>query len=156
MPSIGKHSSRSVAKQTYEATISNSRSNDEDRNAPTITRQNTPITTNQGAINSEMQTFSRNFGINTRFNTLALKSWEKLLNVHLPNDKYNSHFSNLLLRLYPGIKAERKRSTDNEIDSLFTFSPTCLLPGSKATLCLFHQRLKMKFGSFAICEILID
>ena len=41
-------------------------------------------------------------------------------------------------------------------DSLFSLSPTCLLPGSKATLGLFHQRLKMKFGSFAIFKILID
>ena len=58
--------------------------------------------------------------------------------------------------LYLGDKVWGETSTDNKSDSLFSFSFTFLLPSYKATLCLFHQRLKMKFGSFAICEILID
>ena len=62
----------------------------------------------------------------------------------------------MLIVLYLIDKVEGEKSIDNENDSLFPFSPTCLLPGYKATLCLFHQRFEMKFGSFAICEILID
>jgi len=39
IPTIKKHNSRSTAKRTYEGTPSNSRNNNEDRNAPRIYEQ---------------------------------------------------------------------------------------------------------------------
>ena len=48
IPTIKKHNSRSTTKRTYEGTTSNSRNNNEDRNAP--------IAANQRATNSDTQT----------------------------------------------------------------------------------------------------
>ena len=45
IPTIKKHNSRSTTKRTYEGTTSNSRNNNEDRNAP--------IAANQRATNSD-------------------------------------------------------------------------------------------------------
>jgi len=47
IPTIRKHNRRSVRMQTYEGTASQSRNNNEDRNAP--------IAANQGATNSDTQ-----------------------------------------------------------------------------------------------------
>ena len=54
MSTIKKHNYQSATKWTYEGTTSNSRTNNKDWNAPTTAHQNIQITTNQGAINSNL------------------------------------------------------------------------------------------------------
>ena len=73
MATIKMHNYQSATKWTYERTMSNSRTNNKDWNAPTTAHQNTQITTNQGAINSNL-TFQPDCMTNTSSNAVEM-SW---------------------------------------------------------------------------------